>query len=199
MTCKPVFTSNALQETSHYSIIVFTILWKVNMLNNIGLPGVILIVLVFMLVVRVLSASARQSTSRAVTDPPITVSNSEQVEKSIISGKCYVIDGDTIAIRKQKIRLAGINAPELNEPYGKQAKWAMVELCKGQNISAHLTGETSYDRVVAKCFLDDGRDLAAEMVKKELALDIPHFPNADYKHLETPNSRRKLNWRPKVN
>ena len=117
----------------------------------------------------------------------------------IISGKCHVIDGDTIAIGKQKIRLAGIDAPELNKPYGKRAKWALVELCKGQNITAKLTGETSYDRVVAKCFLDDGRDLAAEMVKLELALDTPHFPNADYKHLETPNARRKLRWRPKQN
>ena len=115
----------------------------------------------------------------------------------IIGGKCHVIDGDTIVIRKQKIRLAGIDAPELHNPYGKQAKWAMIALCKGQNVTAHLTGETSFDRVVAKCFLDDGRDLAAEMVKQELALDIPHFPNADYKHLETPNARRKLRWRPK--
>ena len=73
----------------------------------------------------------------------------------------------------------------------------MVALCKGQTITAYPTGETSYQRIVAKCFLNDGRDLAAEMVKQELALDIPHFPNADYKHLETPNSRRKLRWRPK--
>ena len=64
-------------------------------------------------------------------------------------------------------------------------------------MTAKLTGETSFDRVVAKCFLDDGRDLAAEMVKLELALDIPYFPDADYKHLETPNARRKLRWRPK--
>ena len=167
------------------------------MLNNIGLPGIILILIVFGLVIRSFRRSTSQNEERAVTNPPVTETISGQIEKTIISGKCHVIDGDTIAIKKQKIRLAGINAPELNEPYGKQAKWAMVELCKGQNITAHLTGETSYDRVVAKCFLDDGRDLAAEMVKKELALDIPHFPNADYRHLETPNSRRKLNWRPK--
>jgi micrococcal nuclease len=85
----------------------------------------------------------------------------------------------------------------LHNPYCKQAKYALVELCKGNFINAHLTGETSCDRVVAKCLLDDGRDLAAEMMKLELALDIPHFPNADYKHLETPNARRKLRWRPK--
>ena len=120
-----------------------------------------------------------------------------KTEQPTITGKCYVIDGDTIAIGKQKIRLAGIDAPELNKPYGKQAKWKMVEICKGQNITACLTGETSYDRVVAKCFLDDGKDIAEEIVKAGLALDIPHFPNADYKRFEPPGVRRKLRWRPK--
>ena len=135
--------------------------------------------------------------SQTVTQVSITKTTVSVVDApQIISGKCHVIDGDTIAIGKQKIRLAGIDAPELNKPYGKKAKWALVELCKGQNVTAKLTGETSYDRVVARCFLDDGRDLAAEMVKMELALDIPHFPDADYKHLETPTSRRKLRWRP---
>lgn len=113
-----------------------------------------------------------------------------------ITGRCFVIDGDTIVIRKQKIRFAGINAPELNKPYGKQAKWTLVDLVKGQQITAHPTGETSYDRIVAKCFLPNGRDLAAEMVKLGLALDIPHFKNAKYKRFETRDSRRKLQWRP---
>ena len=114
-----------------------------------------------------------------------------------IIGKCHVVDGDTIHIGKHKIRLAGINAPELDETYGQQAKWALVKLCKGQVIKAYPDGEKSYERIIAKCFLDDGRDLAAEMVKMELALDIPLFPNADYKHLETPSARKKLSWKPK--
>ena len=121
----------------------------------------------------------------------------QDTSTKVLSGTCHVIDGDTIVIGNQKIRFAGMNAPELNEPYGKQAKWTLVALCKGQIITAYPKGETSYDRIVAKCFLPDGRDLAAEMVKMELALDIPLFPNADYKSLETPNSRRKLRWKPK--
>ena len=32
------------------------------------------------------------------------------------------------------------------------------------------------------------------MVKAELALDLPDFPDADYKHLETRNAKRKLKW-----
>ena len=75
----------------------------------------------------------------------------------------HVIDGDTIVTGKQHIRFAAIEAPELNNPYGKKARWAPVELCKGQTVTAYLTCETSYARVVAKCFLDYGRDSAAEM------------------------------------
>ena len=64
-------------------------------------------------------------------------------------------------------------------------------------MSSVIRFEKSFERVVAKCFLDDGGDLAAEMVKMELALDIPLFPNADYKYLETPSAKRKLSWKPK--
>ena len=29
------------------------------------------------------------------------------------------------------------------------------------------------------------------------ALDLPNYPDADYKELETPASRKKLSWKPK--
>ena len=121
----------------------------------------------------------------------------KEVERPPIIGGCWVIDGDTIHIGSNKIRLQGINAPELDEPYGKQAKWALHKLVKGQSIIAHPSGEDRYDRIVAKCFLEDGRDIAAEMVKMGLALDLPNYPDADYKHLETPASRKKLGRKPK--
>ena len=164
----------------------------------------IVIVAGIILILWAILSLATASTTQDKSYPPLerneiqfTTQTTTQPEPTSLSGTCYVIDGDTIVIGKQKIRFAGMNAPELNEPYGKQAKWALVELCKGQIITAYPTGETTFDRIVAKCFLPDGRDLAAEMVKMELALDIPHFPNADYKEFETPNSRRKLNWKPK--
>lgn len=104
------------------------------------------------------------------------------------------MDGDTIVIDKVQIRLAGIDAPGLDHPWGKQAKWAMVKLCKGQIVTAHIRPELSYDRVVAECYLPDGRDLAAELVRLGLALDWPKFSGGRYTHLESPETRRKL-WR----
>lgn len=113
---------------------------------------------------------------------------------TVLRGRCWVVDGDTIVIDKTHIRLAGIDAPELDHPYGKQAKWAMVQLCKGQTVTARIRPELSYDRVVAECSLPDGRDLAAEMVRAGMALDWPKFSGGKYRHLETPEARRKL-WR----
>lgn len=112
----------------------------------------------------------------------------------MLCGRCWVIDGDTIDIDGVRLRLAGIDAPELDHPYGNQAKWALVKLCKGQVITARILPELSYDRVVAQCFLPDGRDLAAELVRAGLALDWPKFSGGRYRHLETPDARRRL-WR----
>jgi endonuclease YncB( thermonuclease family) len=109
-----------------------------------------------------------------------------------LKGRCWVIDGDTIIVERTKIRLAGIDAPELDQPYGKTSKWAMHALCKGHVITVELTGETSHDRLVGVCYLPDGRDLAAELVRQGLALDWALFSNGKYRHLEPPGARRRI-------
>lgn len=125
---------------------------------------------------------------------PVTQPNRPLPPDIVVSGRCWVIDGDTIAIDKLHIRLAGIDAPELDHPWGRQSKWALVALCKGQTVTARIKPEMSYDRVVGECFLPDGRDLAAELVKVGLALDWPKFSGGKYRHLEPVDARKKL-WR----
>ena len=61
-----------------------------------------------------------QPNKTTVTETVVTeVRTQTATVQQIMSGKCHVIDGDTIAIGRQKIRLAGIDAPELHVPYGK--------------------------------------------------------------------------------
>jgi hypothetical protein len=95
----------------------------------------------------------------------------ERTGQQIIRGHCWVIDDDTIVINKIHIRLAGIDAPEIDHPYGQNAKRVLMNLCRGQVITAVTDGSTSYERAVATCTLEDGRDLSAEMVSAGLALD----------------------------
>jgi micrococcal nuclease len=116
------------------------------------------------------------------------------VEVAELRGPAWVVDGDTIDIAGTRIRLSGIDAPEMDHPYGKSAKWALVNLCKGQEVRAVFDGELSHDRTVATCFLPDGRDLSAEMVKAGMAIDWPKFSRGKYAGLELPGIRKKL-WR----
>lgn len=116
------------------------------------------------------------------------------VEIREIRGRAWVIDGDTLDIGGTRIRLAGIDAPEMDHPYGRTAKWALVNLCKGQEIRAVFEGDLSHDRTVATCYLPDGRDLSAEMVAAGMAIDWPKFSCGKHARLEVPGIRRKL-WR----
>ena len=111
-----------------------------------------------------------------------------------LTGRAHVIDGDTIVISGRHIRLFGIDAPELDHPYGQKSKWALVALCKDQVIRAEFDAAQSYNREVATCYLPDGRDLSEEMVRLGMAIDWPEYSGGKYRDFETPDARKKL-WR----
>ncbi len=137
-----------------------------------------------------LATNQRQRTSQPERfDPGHTV---PKPDVTILAGSAYVVDGDTLVIKKTQVRLFGVDAPEMNHPYGKKAKWALVSLCKGQKIRAEVTEQDTHGRTVAKCYLEDGRDLSAEMVKLGLAIDWPKFSGGQYRSMEMPDARKKL-------
>lgn len=143
--------------------------------------------------VRLLLRAMRQSRR-----PPVRVRRGRPpqstVGNTVLTGRAWVIDGDTIVIKGTHIRLFGIDAPEIDHPYGNVSKGAMIKLCQGHIVTAHITGDSTYDRIVARCELPDGRDLSAELVKLGLAIDWPKYSGGCYRHLEPSGVRRKL-WR----
>ncbi len=133
---------------------------------------------------------ANVSTESAETSPD---SRARQPTKEmVLLGLAYVTDGDGLRIKGQEIRLFGIDAPEFAHPFGKQAKWGLHGLCTGQEVMAVSAETDDYGRLVARCYLSDGSDLSAEMVKLGLALDWPKFSGAIYSHLEPEDARKKL-------
>ena len=119
-------------------------------------------------------------------------STQSQNNPLVLKGSAYIIDGDSLVIQKTQIRLFGIDAPELNHPYGKNAKWALIDLCKGQIIRAQVVAVDAHHRTVARCYLQDGRDLSAEMIKLGMAIDWPKFSGGEYRALEVFDARKKL-------
>ena len=86
-------------------------------------------------------AATKPASLRLVPQEPLRQVE-EQAGQQIIKGHCWVIDGDTIVINKVQIRLAGIDAPELNHPYGQNAKRLLIGLCCGQVVTAITDGST---------------------------------------------------------
>lgn len=80
-----------------------------------------------------------------------------------------VTDGDTITIltgdKKQvKIRLNGIDAPELKQDFGRAAREHLASMIAGKFVSVKEHGQDRYKRVLGTISLD-GVDINEKMVK----------------------------------
>ena len=110
----------------------------------------------------------------------------------------WIVDGDTIHVRRSrevvKIRLNGLDAPEIHEHGGRKAKDFMFRLLRGQDLECHPIELDGYGRTVAVCYLN-GVDIAAEAVKAGVALDCRVFSGGRYAHLEVPGAARRLGRR----
>jgi len=76
-----------------------------------------------------------------------------------------VIDGDTIRIGSDRIRLRGIDTPEMNEPEGQAAKARLEELLRDESPEIVSYGHDVYDRLVADVFVN-GHNVA-EILESE--------------------------------
>ncbi len=93
-------------------------------------------------------------------------------------GDVRVIDGDTLAVAGQHIRLEGIDAPESRQTCsrdgrqwacGKAATQAMRKLVGRNTLRCRVSGRGKYGRAIGACFAN-GRDLQQELVRQGLAL-----------------------------
>ena len=84
-----------------------------------------------------------------------------------------VHEGDRLTIyhdgRKAVIFLKGIDCPELNQPYGKKAKQVMQAYVGSREVVIQSIERDRQGQVLAEVFLQDGRNVAQELVKEGLA------------------------------
>lgn len=82
-------------------------------------------------------------------------------------------DGDTINVinedgKKVKIRLYGIDAPEIKQAYGKESRQCLEDMLKNKNISFAVEDKDKYGRIVATIYVDN-INVNYEMIKKGCA------------------------------
>jgi micrococcal nuclease len=69
----------------------------------------------------------------------------------------------------KRIRLWGIDAPEMNQAFGSRAKQFTGDLAFGKAVTLRVHDVDRYGRQVAKIILPDGRNLNREIVAAGLA------------------------------
>jgi endonuclease YncB( thermonuclease family) len=100
------------------------------------------------------------------------------LRNSDVSGLATVIDGDTLDIDGRRVRLEGIDAPEIAQvcdkadgrswACGRAAADALVSLTSRRRVTCRSDGTDKYDRMLGVCSVD-GLEINAELVRRGLA------------------------------
>ena len=112
----------------------------------------------------------------------------------ILAGLALVIDGDTLHIGPDKIRLHAINAPERHEPGGREATTALRSIIAGRQVRCTWDGTRTRGRYVAVCRVG-GVDVARELVWRGLAAACPRFSRRYDADEGVAKARRSGIWR----
>lgn len=95
-----------------------------------------------------------------------------------VTGRARAVDGDTLEIAGQKVRLFGIDAPELDQrcdrggevwACGRAAREALAGIVGRQRLDCRVQDVDRYGRSVAVC-LAGGEDVGALMVRAGMAI-----------------------------
>ena len=89
-----------------------------------------------------------------------------------------VMDGDTVMVlhdgKKIKIRLANIDAPESDQPFGKESRQALVERVLKKQVHVNSQAMDVYGRMIAELSVD-GQSVNEDQVSKGMAWEYSHF------------------------
>jgi endonuclease YncB( thermonuclease family) len=121
-----------------------------------------------------------------------------------VTGKAEVVDGNTLAIGGERIRLDGIDAPDPDQqclsgkgkPYacGTQATGELAGLVVGHTLVCKGEERDGEDRLIAVCFLGPF-DLAEMMVADGWALADPERGGAYVRAETAARARREGLWK----
>jgi endonuclease YncB( thermonuclease family) len=127
---------------------------------------------------------------------------SEEI-KAASGESVHVIDGDSLRIGGQEIRIAGIDAPEYRQtcfdnvgqewPCGKEARAALERLIKEGGLSCIKAAEDRYGRGLAQC-RSKSSDIATRLARDGWALDAKdkRFPAPVEAMAEAKAARRGI-------
>lgn len=92
------------------------------------------------------------------------------VGKQRVSGVVTSVhDGDTITVGGESVRLASIDAPELDQAYGPSSRANLSVMVLGQTVTVTYAEKDRFDRVVGTVFKTDCTNVNLKMVQEGAA------------------------------
>jgi endonuclease YncB( thermonuclease family) len=116
-----------------------------------------------------------------------------------LAGMAVAVDGDSLLLNGERIRLDGVDAPEAHQlcergrtswACGAQATGALRSFLHGKNVRCVATGRDRYQRAVGTCWAD-GQDVGGWLVRQGLAVAYTRF-SARYVEEEEAARRERL-------
>ena len=100
-----------------------------------------------------------------------------------------VHDGDTLRCGAQRVRLFGVDAPELRrgktaaEPFAYEARDLLIDLTRGR-VGCRIVDRDLYGRAVARCWSSASPDLNAALIRSGLATEYRRYSKGAYQAAE---------------
>ncbi len=84
------------------------------------------------------------------------------------AGRAWIVDGDTLDVGQARVRLFGMDAPELSQHGGHKARAHLIRLAGGRDVSVAPVDVDCFGRIVARVRCGES-DLSKRMVEDGFA------------------------------
>lgn len=137
--------------------------------------------------------------SISVAAKPISIIGKDWDRESI-TGRAFIIDGDTLKINGIKVRLVGVDAPEISqkckthghvENCGEIIKLRLVQATDSKDVTCYKHGNDFYGRFLGECYIED-TNINKWLLREGLAVYYYNKDFKSYKILETLAREEKL-------
>lgn len=140
---------------------------------------------------------ARDINDFSIEKSDVNIGQSSEVE-SILKGKIvHVSDGDTVLLEdsvggKHRVRLNGIDAPELGQEFGNESKDFLENLVQDKKVTVEVIGIDQYTRILGVIKVGK-RDINKAMLENGYAWQYKYNKDKVYTSLVEKAKSKRLN------
>ena len=71
--------------------------------------------------------------------------------------RCVAIDGDTLRCGRERVRIEGVDAPDLDKPGGEQARQRLQQRIQSGEVVIQRRGQDRYGRTLGRLYVNGNR------------------------------------------